>query len=475
VVGDWLERPHIAAMTTQQNENPSKGPPEQWSGRAGFILAAMGSAVGLGSIWKFPYEVGSNGGGIFILFYLLGLALIVWPLMLVEFALGRRGQADAADAIANVAEESGASRRWGAVGLLGIVTSALILSFYCVIGGWTIAYVVETAIGGFATQDAESLRKRFDELMASPLRMGLYHTIFFAVTAFIVSRGVKGGIEKAAEILMPLLILLLIVLAGYSLWRGDPVAALRFLFAPDFSKLSARTVIEALGLGMFSIGVGLAVMVTYSAYADKTINLRQAATTTIVADTAISFLAGLAIFPIVFAERLDPSGGPGLMFISIPLAFSNVPFGGFAAMTFFVLLSIAALNSAISLLEMPTSWLHTRRKWSRNKATWFSALVCWALGWISVLSFNLLAGARPLADFPHFANTGIFDLLDQLTSNMLLPLGGFLLAILAGWFINWNVFASELDLGATSSRLIRLLIRYITPLAILLVTAWQFV
>ncbi len=467
----------MANMTKSNGRNANAQPEqrEHWSGRAGFILAAMGSAVGLGSIWKFPYEVGSNGGGIFILFYLIGLALIVWPLMLLEFAIGRRGQSDAADAISNVAEESGASRRWGWIGLLGIVTSALILSFYCVIGGWTIAYVVETAIGGFASQDAASLRARFDGLMASPVRMGLYHTVFFAITAFIVSRGVKAGIEKAAEILMPVLVLLLILLAGYSLWRGDAGAALRFLFAPDFSKLSARTVIEALGLGMFSIGVGLAVMVTYAAYADKTINLRQAATATIVADTAISFLAGLAIFPIVFAEKLDPSGGPGLMFISIPLAFSHVPFGAFAAMAFFLLLCIAALNSAISLLEMPTAWLHTRKSWSRGQAAWFSAFICWAAGWISVLSFNLFSDVRLLAHVPGFAGATIFDLLDQLTSNMLLPLGGFLLAVFAGWFVDWKAFARELGLGDAASRIVRILVRYVTPLAIALVTIWQFV
>lgn len=463
-------------MQTSNAKNDSarrNGQGERWSGRAGFILAAMGSAVGLGSIWKFPYEVGSNGGGIFILFYLFGLALIVWPLMLIEFAIGRRGQSDAADAIANVAEDSGVSRRWGWIGLLGIVTSALILSFYCVIGGWTIAYVVETAIGGFAVQDAASLRARFDGLMASPLRMGLYHTIFMALTAFVVSRGVKGGIEKVAEILMPVLVLLLVVLAGFSLWRGDAAAALRFLAAPDISRFTATTAIEAIGLGMFSIGVGLAVMVTYAAYADRNINLRQAAATTILADTAISFLAGLAIFPIVFAEKLDPSGGPGLMFVSIPLAFAQVPFGAFAAMAFFILLSIAALNSAISLLEMPTAWLHVRKGWSRGRATLASALACWAAGWVSVFSFNVLAAARPLGAAPRFADATIFDLLDQLTSNMLLPFCGFFIAVFAGWRADWKALAGELGLSETGARFTHFFIRYITPAAIALVTLWQ--
>lgn len=436
-------------------------------------MAAMGSAVGLGSIWKFPYEVGSNGGAVFIFFYLLGLLIIVWPLMLIEFALGRRGQSDAADAIANVAEESGASRNWGWVGLLGIVTSALILSFYCVIGGWTIAYVVESMFTLNSAQDAASLRERFNALMASPLRMGFYHTVFLALTAWIVAQGVKGGIERTAETLMPLLVLLLVLLAGYALWCGDAAAALRFLFAPDFSKLSGKTVIEALGLGLFSIGVGLAVMVTYASYAEKSINLRQVAGTTIIADTAISFLAGLAIFPVVFAESIDPSGGPGLMFISIPLAFAKIPFGALAAIAFFVLLCIAALNSAISLLEMPTAWLHFRRGWSRPAAAWFAAAVCWILAWVSVFSFNLLAHMRPLAGLSAFANATIFDLLDHLTSNMLLPIGGFLLAVLAGWVIDWKAMASELALTGRAAARLRIMVRYVTPAAILVVTIWQ--
>lgn len=440
---------------------------EHWSGRVGFILAAMGSAIGLGSIWKFPYETGSNGGGIFLLFYVIGLVLIVWPLMLVEFAIGRRGQSDAQDSIASVAEEGGASRRWGAVGVLGVVTSALILSFYCVIGGWTLAYCFETAFGGFAVENVEQLKARFEGLMASPVRMGIYFTLFMAITAIIVSRGVKGGIERASEILMPVLVFLLILLAGFSLWRGDAAAALKFLFAPDFAKLSARTIVDALGLGLFSIGVGLAVMVTYAAYADRKIDLWQAAGTTIIADTSISLLAGLAIFPVVFAEKLDPSGGPGLMFITIPLAFANVPFGGVAALTFFALLAIAALVSAISLLEMPVSWLHFRRGWPRPRAALVSALVCWTAGWISILSFNQLSSVK-------LGNASIFDSLDYLTSNILLPLGGLLLAVLAGWFVPPRFLKEELGVGPRTAGVLTFMLRYVTPALIAIATIWPF-
>ena len=448
---------------------------EHWSGRLGFILAAMGSAIGLGSIWKFPYETGSNGGGVFLLFYLLGLALIVLPLMFVEFAIGRRGQSDAPDAIANVAQETGASRAWGIVGAAGVLASALILSFYAVVGGWTLAYGIETIAGGFAAAgDAAAMRARFEGLMASPLRMGGYFTLFMALTAFVVSRGIRGGIERASEILMPLLVVLLILLAAFSLWRGDAVAALRFLFMPDFAKLTARTIVEALGLGLFSIGVGLAVMVTYAAYADRQIDLRQAAVTTIVADTAISILAGLAIFPVVFAQKLDPSGGPGLMFVTIPLAFANVPFGAAISFSFFALLAVAALVSAISLLEMPVSWLHRHRGWSRGRATLVSALACWAAGWLSVLSFNLLSWVKLP---PGGAGNGlsIFDALDQLTSNILLPLGGLGLAILAGWILPARILTEELQLSQRGANVLRFLLRYVTPPAIFAAMAFSLV
>lgn len=458
----------------QQRDHESQrlaGKAEHWSGRLSFVLAAMGSAVGLGSIWKFPYEVGSNGGGIFLLIYLIGLAIIVWPLMLVEFAVGRRGQSDAQDSIARVAQAAGASRRWGLVGALGVITSALILSFYCVIGGWTLAYGIETAFGGFAVGDASQLQARFDGLMASPLRMGAYYTLFFVLTGWIVSRGVKGGIERASEILMPVLVLLIVVLAGFSLWRGDAGAAVKFLFAPDLGKLTAKTVVDALGLGLFSIGVGLAVMVTYAAYADREINLVQAATTTIIADTSISIMAGLAIFPVVFAEKLDPSGGPGLMFVTIPLAFANVPFGGLAAMTFFALLAIAALVSAISLLEMPVSWLHFRRGWSRPRATLVAGALCWLAGWLSVFSFNLLSQVR----VPGAVPVSIFDALDYLTSNVLLPVGGLLLAALAGWFLPAHFLREELKLGAGFLAVLRFCLRYVTPLCIALATLWPMI
>ena len=439
---------------------------ERWSGRIGFILATMGSAIGLGSIWKFPYEVGTNGGGAFVFCYLVGLLLVVFPLMLLEFAIGRRGRSDAVGSVARVADESGASRRWQALGAVGVLTSFLILSFYSVIGGWALSYAVDTVRNGLPGDSASAVQARFDSLLASPWSMAGYHAAFMAVTALIVARGISGGIESACKVLMPILIVLVIVLALYSMSEGDVHATLRFLFGVDRELISAKVALEALGLGFFSIGVGLAVMITYAGYAGPDIDLRQVAIATIVGDTVVSCLAGLAVFPIVFVEKLDPASGPGLMFVTLPLAFARLPFGTLAATAFFVLLAVAGLASAISLLEMPVAFLQRRTACSRRFATVASALACWVLGLFSALSFNVWSDWFPLASIPGFARASVFDLLDQLTSNMLLPAGSFALALFGGWAIPTSLFAEELRLGPTSIAVIRALLRYVVPCAI---------
>lgn len=441
--------------------------PERWSSRAGFIFAAMGSAIGLGSIWKFPYEVGTNGGGGFVVFYLLGLGLIVFPLMLVEFAIGRRGGSHAVGSIATVAIASGASRSWAAIGMVGVVGAVVILSFYSVIGGWALAYVVDTIRDGLPGASAPAVQARFDALLASPLRMTVYHTLFMAATAVVVARGIAGGIERASLYLMPILIVLVVVLATYSAIQGDAPAALRFLFAFDMDSLSPRVALEALGLGFFSIGVGLAVMITYAAYAGPEFDLRTVAIVTLLSDTAISFLAGLAVFPVVFAERLDPSSGPGLMFVTLPLAFARIPLGASAAIAFFVLLSLAALASAMSLLEMPVALIHRWLGWSRRRAALVAGFLCWGLGLASVLSFNAWADWHPLAWLPGLATLTVFDSLDHVASNVLLPLGGLGLALFGGWVVPPRVLAAELRLGPTAGRAIVLLLRYVAPVGII--------
>jgi neurotransmitter:Na+ symporter, NSS family len=444
-------------------------PQDFWSSPTGFILATIGAAIGLGSIWKFPYEVGANGGGAFVLFYLLGLGVIVFPLMLVEFAIGRRGRSDAANAIANVASDVGASRLWALVGLMGIAVAFLILSFYSVVGGWAVAYAVDTAIFGLAGLDARAAQLRFDVLMAAPLKMAAYHLVYMAAIAFIVARGIARGIEEACKILMPILIALIIGLSLFSIVQGDVGAALRFLFRLDPAHLTVSAALDALGLGFFSIGVGLSLMVTYAAYAGPGVDLRKVAIITILGDTAVSIASGFAIFPIVFAEGLDPASGPGLMFVTLPLAFARIPGGVGAALGFFVLLIVAAIASGISMLEMPVSAL-SRRGWSRHRATLATAAACWVCGLATVLSFNAWATWYPLSAFPVFANATVFSLLDHLTSNIMLPMGGFALALFAGWTLPARLLAEEIGLSPRTARFLQVLLRTIVPVCIAAVT-----
>lgn len=440
--------------------------PEIWSGRLGFMLATIGSAVGIGSIWKFPYEVGSNGGSAFLLFYVAGLIFIVVPLIFAEFAIGRRGRGDPARSIATVALAGGASRHWALAGLLGVTTGFLILSFYSVIGGWTIGYAFETAFRGLAGADPHAVRQRYDAFLASPVRLLVYHAVFMAIAAGVVLRGVTKGIEAASKVLMPILVALMSVLAIYSIIEGDLGAALRFLLKLDPAHLTARAALEALGLGFFSVGVGLGLMITYAAYCGADINLKQVAVVSVIADTGISFLAGLTVFPIVFAHGLDPASGPGLVFVTLPLAFAQMPFGIFAAAAFFVLLLIAALASAISMLELVVALLMSRFGWQRAKAGVVAAGACFIAGIGTVLSFNVWAGWYPLRPLGVLENATFFDLLDDLTSNLLLPAGGLAIALFAGWALPDRMLAEELRLSAVGALALRLLLRYVAPLAI---------
>ena len=439
---------------------------EGWSGQPGFILAAIGSAVGLGSIWKFPYEVGANGGAAFVVFYLAGLALVVVPLMFAEFAIGRRGGADAATSLQRVAGAHGAAPRWSVLGVFSIVAGLLILSFYSVIGGWTLAYAADVARAGLPGAEPRAVQAHFDALLASPLRMGAYHALFIGLCAVVVWRGVRGGIEAAVKVLMPMLAVLMLVLAAYACAVGDWRATLAFLFRVELAALTPRVALEALGLGFFSIGVGMGLMITYAAYANRDIDLRQAALVSVAADTVISFLAGFAVFPIVFANGLDPASGAGLVFVTLPLAFAAMPFGTLAAFAFFVLLLVAALASAISLLELGTALLVRRYGWRRPAAAAALAAACFAGGLVTVLSFNRWAGWHPLAHVPAFAQATAFDLLDDLTSNLMLPIGGFWLCVFAGWALPASLLAEELRLGQAGAARLRWILRYVAPAGI---------
>lgn len=453
----------------------TSGRQDHWSGRAGFLLATIGSAVGIGSIWKFPYEAGANGGGTFVLFYLAGLVLVVVPLMLAEFAIGRVGQADCASSLARVAAMAArphagdSGRRWALIGMLGVLTGFLILSFYAVIGGWTLGYALETVLMGLPGSEAAAVQQRYEQFLASPGRMLIFHAVFMAATVAIVARGIAGGIETASKVLMPLLLALMLGLAAYSMIEGDAVAALRFLFVPDPAFFTARTALDALGLGFFSIGVGQGLMITYAAFAGPRVKLREIAFWSVLADTGISLLAGMAVFPLVFAFQLDPASGPGLVFVTLPLAFARMPFGTLAAAAFFLLLFVAALGSAISLLELVVALVRRRTGWSQLQASLVAGGSCFVAGVATVFSFNLWSDWYPLAGQAWagaLAAGTFFDVLDHVTSNLLLTLTGLGMVLFAGWVMPVAVLAEQLEMSERAARQMVMLLRWVAPMGI---------
>ena len=435
----------------------------QWSTRLAFILAATGSAVGLGNIWRFPYIAGDNGGGAFVLVYLACILLIGLPIMVAEILLGRRGRQSPINTMLAVAREEGLSRGWGLMGWIGVLAGFLILSFYSVIAGWALAYVFRAGSGGFQGLDADGSSAMFGALLANPEGLLAWHTIFMVMTAMVVARGVKSGLERAVTILMPMLVLLLVILVGYSMAQGAFMAGLEFLFRPDFSALSANAVLLAMGQAFFTLSLGMGAIMVYGSYLSSDASIGKTSGSVVAADTLVALLAGLAIFPILFAAGLSPEQGPGLIFVTLPLAFGEMPFGIFFGTLFFVLLVFAAWTSAISLIEPAVAFMVENLQMTRVLATSIIAMLAWLLGIAALLSLNLWSGYT-------LFDKGVLDILDYLTANILLPLGGFLIAVFVGWRMTERSVQSELrmKLGWLYS-LWFFLVRYVAPLAILLV------
>ena len=434
-----------------------------WSSRFAFILAVSGSAIGLGNIWKFPYIAGVNGGGAFVLVYLLCVFIVGLPIMMAEILLGRRGRRNPIATMALLGEEEGGSRRWGLVGVAGVISGFLILSYYSVIAGWAIAYIFESASGAFNNVDAAGVDEIFSRLSSRWTVTGFWHTLFMIMTTIVVSRGVERGLERAVRVLMPALVALLLVLLGYSMIAGDFAQGLRFMFEPNFSELTRAGALSALGHAFFTLSIGMGAVMAYGAYLPAEASIVRTSVAVICADTAIAILAGLIIFPIVFANGLDPAQGPGLIFQSLPLAFGQLPGGVIIAVLFFLLLTFAAWTSAISLMEPAVAWLIERRALSRPAASALVGGTIWLLGFLTVWSFNLLA------DFKPFGRT-LFDNLDLLTANIMLPLGGLAIVFFAGWIMCQNSSADELDPDAGAGyRAWRFAARFIAPVAVILI------
>jgi NSS family neurotransmitter:Na+ symporter len=417
----------------------------QWSSRWAFILAATGSAVGLGNIWKFPYITGENGGGAFVLVYLLCIAVVGIPVMMSEIMLGRRGKQSPIHTMRTLAQEERAGGYWQLVGWFGVLSGFLILSFYSVIAGWALSYVVEALSGTFTEISGDQSGELFTGLVSNPGTQLFWHTLFMAMTMFIVARGVREGLERAVRLLMPVLFVLLLILVGYAMNSGGFTQGLHFLFDPDFSKITTEGVLTALGHAFFTLSLGMGAIMIYGAYLPDDVSITRVTMTVALADTVVALLSGMAIFP-----------------QTLPVAFGAMPGGVLFGTLFFVLLVFAAWSSAISIIEPVVAWLVETKGWSRNRAALGAGLVTWVLGIATVLSFNLWS------EIKWFDKT-IFDLLDYLTANILLPLGGLLIALFAGWVMNQNHSKGELGLEDTDYRRWQFLIRFVTPVAIVLV------
>ncbi|MFN2349860.1 MAG: sodium-dependent transporter [Thioalkalivibrio sp.] len=435
----------------------------QWSSKLVFVLAATGSAVGLGNIWRFPYIAGEHGGGAFVLVYLLCILLIGLPIMMAEILIGRRGRQSPINTMVSLAREEGLSRAWGLMGWLGVVAGFLILSYYSVIAGWALSYVFRAGTGSFTGLDAEGVQGLFEGLVADPERLLAWHTVFMAMTLIVVARGVRSGLEQAVKFLMPLLLLMLVLLVGYAMVEGHFMAGLSFMFTPDFSKLTGEAVLVAMGQAFFTLSLGMGAIMIYGSYLSSRASIAGTAAVVVGADTLVALLAGLAIFPIVFASSLEPSQGAGLIFVTLPLAFGQMPGGVVFGTLFFILLVVAAWTSSISLMEPAVAWLVENRDMTRVGGATVVAVLSWLLGIGTVLSFN------------HWAEITLFDmtffgLVDYLTSNVLLPLGGLLIALFVGWRMTERSVTSELAMRRPILfRTWYYVLRFVSPIGILLV------
>ena len=433
-----------------------------WSSRMAFVLAVTGSAVGLGNIWKFPYIAGQNGGGAFVLVYLFCVFAIGMPVMMSEVLIGRRGRRNPVATMALLGEEEGHSRNWRWVGVMGVVAGILILSYYSVVAGWTLAYVMKSVSGVFAGATPAEVSSEFASFTGNWISAGISHTVFMTITILVVARGVERGLEQAVRFMVPALLLLMIVLLGYSISSGSFALGVQFLFSPNFDALTWQGVLVAMGQAFFTLSIGMGAVMAFGAYLPEETSITAASTSVVFADTGIALLAGLVIFPLVFANGLDPADGPGLVFVTLPLAFGQMAGGVFFATLFFVLLSFAAWTSALGLMEPAVAWLVEHRNRSRAQAAVMVGGTIWAVGFATVLSFNVLA------DFTFFKGT-LYDNIDYVTSNIMLPLGGLLITVFAAWIMCANSTSEELGGAGNSYKLWRFLARYVAPASILVV------
>jgi len=433
---------------------------QHWSSRWTFLLAAVGSAVGLGNIWKFPYEAGESGGGAFVLIYLAFVFAVGLPVLIAELSMGRRGQLSPIGSMEKIAKDEGRSKGWSLIGWSGVVGGFVVLSFYSVVGGWVLAYLIK-AMSGFGGFDAAMSTATFGEYITDPINPVISHFAFLAITIGIVARGVQGGLEKAVTFLMPALFVLLLVLVIYSGVTADFYGAVNFLFNPDFGKINLNTVLQALGLAFFSLSLALGSIMTYGSYLTRDMNIPRSAAMIAGADSAVAIMAGLAIFPIVFAYGLNPGQSVGLVFTTLPIAFGQMQFGVVFGSLFFFLLAVAAVTSAISLLEPAVSYIEEKTGIDRKKVAIYIGAATFLLGTLSAWgqSGNILGDVK-------IFGLDIMGLKDYITNNIMMPLGGMFIAIFVGWFVSRKSMLDELTMSDSSFKIWYFLLRFVSPIAI---------
>ena len=433
-----------------------------WTGRWAFILAASGSAVGLGNIWKFPYITGENGGAAFVLVYLVCIVAIGVPVMIAEILIGRAGRQSPINSILSLSRQHSFSPSWSLIGWFGVATGFLILSFYSVVAGWILHYLFQVGSGAFSQTTAESTDAAFKTFTSSAGMVTLWTTIFLAVTAIVVARGVSKGLEVTVRYGMPLLLVLLLLVVAYGVVAGGFGKAFVYLFNPDFTNFELKSVIVAMSHAFFTLSLGMAAMMAYGAYLPREVSIVEASGTIVVVDTVVALLAGLAIFSIVFAEGLNPGEGTGLLFVTVPIAFGSLPLGTLFGGIFFLLVGIAALTSAISLLEPTVAFLVERLDTSRVKVVVGVVVFCWLLSLLPAFSSSLLS------EFHVWGEMTFFDAFAS-SADVLLPLGGLATAVFAAWVLPQTVVWKQLNLGEGAVRMAwRVLCGVVAPIGILL-------
>ena len=448
----------------------SSGSVEQWSSRWGFLLAAIGFSVGLGNIWRFPFVTGQNGGSAFLIIYLVAALVIGLPLLVTELSIGRRGRSSPSGSIAAMARETGASERWGGIGALAVFCVFMVLTYYTVISGWTLDYLLRSVRGSFDNISANESSAMFGSLMSNPGRLIFWNTVIHALIFLVVRRGVQAGIEKAVKVMMPILFAALLVMVVYGFIAGDMVATTKFLMEPDFSKVTALTVMAAIGQAFFSIGISMGALIAFGAYMPDDYSVPKSATAIIFADTGVALIAGFAIFPFVFAFGLEPSGGSGLTFITLPIAFGQMDSGLIFGTIFFILLFAAALSSCIGCAEAVTFWICERFKKSRDAAVLYTVSAAWLIGLTSIFSLGDWSEFHPFDFIPAMQGMTIYAATDFLAANIFLLVGALAISVFFGWLVPKQI---KLDAIGVSDgvlfKLWQLVIRWVIPPILLIV------